>query len=466
MKKGLLASYVYGITSTEHGESYNRIIRYFIPEFITSLLLYSMPFWLDAYFVSYLKSTSTYGTLGATNNLLHFIIKLSEGFSVATVILCGKYNGMGNFKQSGAAMRDSFWVSCVLGLGLASLLYGGAYWIYLLYVPREMVAIGVPFLRLRAISILFMFISLAFIGFLRGVKNTKAPMFIFILGTTVFIGLDYALIFGKFGLPAIGLHGSAIASIAQYVVMVIASVAYILSTKKYAKYEISLFSGFKQKNYFRDILHLSWPVILDKAALAFAYIWLCAMIKPIGTAGVATFCVIKDMERFALVPAIACAHVITFLVSNDYGIQNWEGIKSNIKKVVFLASCMVFSILLFLCYNTRAIVQCFDKQCDFTDLASRVFPVVSILVFFDLLQLVLSGALRGAENVRTVMLVRVVICGLYFLPVSYVISRMAMENVTLKLILIYSSFYIGNAFMAVIYIRRFRGEDWKTVSST
>ncbi|MFI5332980.1 MAG: MATE family efflux transporter [Candidatus Babeliales bacterium] len=240
--------------------------------------------------------------------------------------------------------------------------------------------------------------------------------------------------------------------------------AYVLYTRRYKKYEISLLSVFTEKTAYKDILRLSFPVILDKAALAFAYIWLCAMIKPLGTAGVATFAVLKDMERFALVPAIACAQIITFLVSNDLGIQNWEGIKSNIKKVVFLASIMVFAILaVFICY-TSSIVQCFDRNCEFTDLASRVFPIISVLVFFDLLQLVLSGALRGAGNVKLVMTVRLLVCGFYFLPISYILSQLPIEDTTLKLVLIYGSFYIGNALMSIVYINRFRSEDWKTAS--
>jgi putative MATE family efflux protein len=462
MKKGLLASYVYGITDVAHGESYNRIIRYLIPEFITAFLLYSMPFLLDAYFIGHLKSTSTYGTLGATNNLIHFIIKLSEGFAVSTVILSGRFSGMGNFKQSGKVLRDAFWVTFVLGFAIASVLYLGAHWIYTFYVPEEMVALGVPFLRLRAISIFLMFLSFAFVGFLRGVKNTKIPMAAFILGVIVFIFFDYALIFGKFGFSPMGLQGSAVASIAQYVVMVAALGGYVLYSSRYSKYEINLLSVFTEKTAYKDILRLSWPVILDKAALAFAYIWLCAMIKSLGTAGVATFCVLKDMERFALVPALGGAQIITFLVSNDFGIQNWEGIKSNIKKVIFLSSVLVFAILVIFIYYATSIIQCFDRTCEFTDLAARVFPIISVLVFFDLLQLVLSGALRGAGNVKLVMTVRLLVCGFYFLPVSYILSQLSIEDTTLKLVLIYGSFYIGNALMSIVYINRFRGEDWKT----
>jgi len=465
MKKGLLASYVAGIVDTVHGESYSRILRYFLPEFVTAMLML-LPFWFDAGFISHLKSTPTYATLGVTSNLFHLIIKVAEALCVGTVVLSGQFNGIGDYKQVGQTVRDAFWVTCILGLVIASLLYFGAYWIYWWYgVSEEMIALGVPFLRLRAVGVFFTFVYFAFIGFLRGIKNTKVPMLFFILGSLSFVILDYALIFGKWGLPALGLQGSAIASITQYCVMLVAAICYVLFNKENKKYGISLFSGFSERLYMKKLLMLSWPVVLDKAIFAMSYVWLCKVLCPLGTCAVATFCVVKDMERFAFLPAIAGAQVITFLVSNDYGLQNWEGIKNNIKKVLLIASICVGSILLLFVIFAKYIIQIFDKTGDFTAVATQVFPILSVLVFFDVLQIVLSGALRGAGNVRTVMFVRLLVCIFYFVPLSYTLSRLPLQDQALKFILVYGSFYVGSAIMSLIYISRFRGEEWKLPSS-
>src|SRR5690606_34937089 len=113
--------------------------------------------------------------------------------------------------------------------------------------------------------------------------------------------------------------------------------------------------------------------------------------------------------RFAFLPAIAFAQVITFLVSNDYGKKNWVAITNNIKKVTLVAFMLVFAILLVLVLYQETIVSFFDKKGDFTQLAARAFPILSVLVLFDLLQLVLAGALRGASDVRTVMFTRLIV---------------------------------------------------------
>jgi putative MATE family efflux protein len=462
MRKGLLSSYVAGLVDTVHGESYGRIIRYLTPEFITALLLTSMPFWVDGYFIAHLKSTATYATLGVTGNLIHFLIKSAEAFSVGTVILSGQFNGRGEYTQAGKVLRDSFWVTCLLGFLFALVLFLGADTLYRWYgVDYEMRMIGIPFLRLRAVSVFFTFTFLAFVGFLRGIKNSKVPMFFFMAGAVLFVVSDYVFIFGRWGFPAMGLQGSALASLVQYASMFFGIMIYVLCSKRTRRYGLHLFRGITTAQYVPHLFHLSWPIILDKTTIAFAYIWLSKLFCSMGTNAAASYCVVKDMERFSILPAIAGAQVITFLVSNDCGIQNWEGVKSNIKKMILLTAIVTIVVLSLFCYNPKVIIALFDRKGDFTDFAARVFPVISVLSLFDVLQLILAGALRGAGNVHTVMLVRLAITFGYFLPFSYFISTLPFQDPALKFILLYGSFYVGNALMILMYVAKFRSEDWK-----
>lgn len=444
------------------GESYNRIMRYFIPEFITNLIVYSMPLWLDAIFISYLKSTPTYATLGVTNNIIHLVLKIADALAVSTVILSGQFNGLEDYKRAGQTMRDSFWVTCMIGGLFFLILYFGGYWIYKWYgVSDEIIALGIPFLRLRAVGIFFMFIYFAFVGFLRGIKNTRSPMKIFIFGAVVFMIADYIFIFGKCGFEPMGLLGSALATNIQYAVMLTVIIGYVVLNQKNRKYGIELFSLFSQKHDIRRFLKISMPLIADKATMALAYIWLGKMIAPMGTIPLAAFCALKDIERFAFLPAIAFAHVITLLASNDFGARKWASIMSNIKKVTLLAFGMVATILAIVYLFADKVVYLFDKNGEFSCMVLAVLPWLSVLVIFDLLQLVLSGALRGTGNVHTVMNTRLFVCLLFFVPLSYLFSSMTFESSVTKFILIYGSFYISNGLMSLFYIKRFQSDNWQ-----
>jgi len=462
IKKGLFSSYLQGILDdTGTSESYGTIMRYFWPEFISALALYSIINLLDAYFIADLKSTTMYATLGMTNTLVHFIVKVAEGLSVSAVIICGQYNGAKAYKQVGQAFTETFWMIALLGLAVSGFLYIAAPWIYVWYGANpQMVSIGVPFLRLRALGILCMFMYFALAAFLRAIKNTKTPMHIFMLGGLVFIFFDYALIFGKFGFPQLGFTGSAMANLIQYGVMLLAAILVIVFNQDYRIYSVDLLKPFKEPAMIKRFFILSWPIVLDKATMAASYIWLGKMMAKMGECGIASFTVIKDMDRVAFLPAIAFAQIITFLTSNNFGSGNIDGIKSNIKKVLFLSNIgMSITLIIFYFWRTE-FIGLFDKQHEFTSMAASVFPYLAPFVFCDVFQIILSGALRGVSDVRTVMWTRLVVCFGLFMPASYVISTLPIESLAVKFILTYGMFYLSNAIMSAVYINRFRSGKW------
>ncbi len=460
MKKGLFQSYMAGITNQTLGQSYSAILGYFFPEFITALLLYALVNSLDLWLIASLKSTPMYAAQGVTNTLVHVITKIAEGISVGTIVICGQYNGQKDFNNVGRCAVTALWITCCLGACVALFLYSSAYWIYRCYgVPAEMISYGVGLLRVRALAIFFMFIYFALIGFLRGIKNTRTPMVLFIVGVTVFVFFDYALIYGRYGLPEMGLQGSALASAVQYGVMLIGALTYSIFNKDTRKYSLNVLKSFDWP-LAHTIISLSWPVVLDKASLAGAKMWLGMMVAPMGVQVIASCAAIELLERIAFIPAIAFAQVITFLVSNDHKVGDWIGIKNNIKKIIFLASVMVVGMLLLFSISPRYIISFFDTACTFTHFAAQAFPVISMVVFFDVLQVILSGALRGAADVKTVMWVRILVLMCYFMPLSYGIAKFLTVAPLLKFILLYAAFYTSNGLMSIFYIARFRSKHW------
>jgi len=461
-KKSVLSHYVSGFIDFNQGEKVSTIIYFLLPELISAFLLYSLPVWFDIALISTLKSTTLSATLGVTNNFLHFMTKIAEAFGVGTIVLSGQFNGIADYKQTGRSLRDSFWVTSILGLMIAGILYCSANWIYYFYgMSPDIIELGVPFLKIRAVGVFFMFIYFALAGFLRGIKNTQAPMYIFCVGVATFLFFDYVLIFGHLGFPQMGLQGSALATVIQYGTMLVLSCIYIATNKEYKKYTVNIFEPIKDGALAFQLIKLSMPVMFDKAIMAIAYIWLGKMIGCMGNSELATFCAIKDMERFASLPALAAAQVITFLVSNDFGAQQWDSIKNNIKKMLCITAVGASSILIFFIIFSKQIAYIFDKTGDFSKLIMNIFPILSILAFFDLFQVVLAGALRGSGNVKTVMYARLIICFGYFIPCSYIISLLPIANPVLKFILIYGSYYMGTAVMAYIYVAHFKGETWK-----
>jgi putative MATE family efflux protein len=445
----------------QSGEAWNRIAGYLWPEMITAFITYALLNLIDAWLIADLKNTTAYVTLGVTSTLMHLIIKFAESLSTGVVVIAGQYNGVGDYRQAGRSAQAAFWLTVVIATALAIMLILFAHNLYALYgIAEEERAIGVSYLRLRAVGLACSFVYFGLVGFLRSTKNTKIPMVLFSGGAVVFIFLDYVLVKGAWGFPEWGLMGSAVASVIQYSVMLTGALLYLLLSSRYLPYKLSFRPMFSWV-LIQELLVVSWPVMIDKVSLAFAKMWIALQLAPLGAVALASFTAIKDLEQLAFVPAIATAQVITFLVSNDYAHNNWRNIYSNLFRCLIIALCLVGILLAVFFWHPVPLLRLFDKQKTFMAFAAQALPLLSVLVVFDVLQLLLSAALRGAADVKTVMIVRLLAVGCYIIPVSYYVSHSAIESTLLKFIGIYGSFYIGDALMSIAYISRLRGSGWK-----
>ncbi len=411
-------------------------------------------------------------TLFISNSLFHFITKVAEGFSIGLVIMCGQYNGAQEYKKAGQVLADAFWTTTLVGALVACAIYFGAHTIYAFYnVPQEIVQLGVPYMQVRAIGVFFTFVFLAIVGFLRGIKNPKIPMTFFILGAITYLIFDYALIFGAWGFPEMGLKGSAFATVIQFGVMLTAAIIYIMFNKEVRPYSISLFRNnpFTKERFanIKDLIHVSWPIMIDKASLAIIPIWLNKMISCTshltanGNMVYESLTVLKTMERVGILPALAFAQVITYLVSNDYKAHKFDIIKNNVKKVLIFACAMAGTFTFIFYLRPHFFLWILNKPSAYNDLIKYTLPIIALLITFDVLQLILAAALRGAADVKTVMMTRLIIAFLVFIPLCYGISLLPIKSLLIKFLLLYASVHISLAFMGIIYIIRFKSGVWK-----
>jgi putative MATE family efflux protein len=444
------------------GDSAKDIIFYWFPEMVSAIVLISLPPIVDSLIVSNSQGIIAYGALSITTNLLHLFIKLAEAIPVASVAIIGRYNGAKLFAQCGDSLGSVFWISVFFG-GLQFFLIGLFatniyHWIG---VSEEIIRVGIPFLKLKSLGIFFTFILFSFVFFMRAIKNTRMPMIINFIGIGCFCFLDYAFVLGKFGFPQAGLYGSAIATIIQYLVMNAIAVSYLLLKADYKKYFPRLFCLTFSKERAFATLKLSGPIVIDKGSFAMLYVWLSKMIAPLGTYAITTYDVIKNLERFAFIPAIAFAQIITFLVSNRLGAGDLEGAASNIKKVLLLSFVTVSITLGFLCFKASYFVGLFDKGGQFADSATTAFIIISLFVIFDITQVILAGALRGAGDVKAVMWGRVFSLVFFFMPISYFFSKFPFKNSNTTFIVIYSSYYIATGVMSIIFFVRIKSRKWQ-----
>lgn len=444
------------------GDSFKNILLYWLPELITAIVFVTLPPMYDAYLAAQMKSLTTYGAIGMAAGFLQTIIKLAEAIPVATVAIYGRYNGRGEYEKCGEGLGDTFWTTCFLGFVQFFIVLIGANFIFsMLGVPDDMTAIGANFLRIKSLGFFFMFTLMAFIGFMRAIKNTRIPMVLTALGIALYLILAPLLAFGGVGIPALGHNGIAIATVIEFAIMNIMAITYILLSNDYKKYFTRIFFSIFSYKRALHLLDISWPIMVDKSLVAWSYVWLSGMIAAMGKISIGSYVIVRDLERFAFIPAMASGQIIAFLVSNRLGANDPDGASANIKKVLLLTAVTVIPSLVILCLGSNFFISFFDTTHELAAFASKVLPYMSLLVIFDFTQVVLSGALRGAGDVKTVMLGRFLACICFFVPCSWIISKVPLHSPTIKFTLIYGCFYLATGVMGLIFLLRMRNHEWQ-----
>ncbi len=449
---------------TNNGDSYKNIISFWIPEMISSAILIALPMLIDSYVVASLKSVTKFGVLGMATGVLVMLTKLTEALPVASIAFIGHFNGRGDFSKCGEYFYNTFWITFILGMAQLIFILIGAESIFVwLGVSEKMIKVGVPFLQLKSFAVLLTFSAMVMMGFMRAVKNTYIPMVLNIIGIGFFVFFDYTLVLGKFGFPCYKLLGSAFATLIQYGVMNLLAIAYIISNQNYRKYFPNFTKHLFDVSKIYQIVCMSLPIIVDKSTMSISYIWLSKMIASMGTISIVTFNTCRSLTMGALIPVLAAAQIITFLVSNKLGEGDIEGAIVNIKRVLKITLIAFIPMLIILSTNIHFFVNLFDPKNQFTNFAAITIPFVNMLIIFDAIQVVLAGALRGAGDVKTVMWSRVLVCFLFFVPISWIFKTMTIQSNALKFILVFGSFFASTGIIATIFMLRLRGNFWKAL---
>ncbi len=159
------------------------------------------------------------GAVGFDNQLIALVFLVFQFLSIGVAIVCAQYHGAGLKVRLVQVVGIALIVNTAIGLAASAFLYFKAEAILTrLGLRPEQLADGVTYLRLTGAFAFFQAISFALSASLRSVDKVRPPMVITAVANVLNVIGNYALIFGHFGCPAMGVEGAAWATAMSRVV--------------------------------------------------------------------------------------------------------------------------------------------------------------------------------------------------------------------------------------------------------
>ncbi len=241
---------------------YKRLFCLSLPMVLQNLITFSLGL-IDTFMVSQLGNEEM-AAVTTANVPVFILISIIFGVQSGLGILISQYWGKGDVKSISRALG----VACIIGGGL-TLILAAVFFLFpvqvmdLLSNRHDLSLLGAPYLRVIGFAFVFNMLSSIYASAQRSVENPSFGMKLFGFSTILNTGLNYLLIFGHFGFPALGVAGAAIATllarISEFVICVICALR-----SKTILLEIPLFLR-PGLGMVRKFLKYASPVVLNEA---------------------------------------------------------------------------------------------------------------------------------------------------------------------------------------------------------
>lgn len=253
-------------------------------------------------------------------------------------------------------------------------------------------------------AIVFMSMTQCAMGALRGNGSTQIVMKIGIVGSIVNLGLDYLLITGKYGFPALGIKGAAWATFFTMFVSLICYLGVLWSEKNEVSIKYCIRNCcFYSIKWAKEITNMSLSVCGESFFMRLGLLVVYYICSTLTTSEIAVSSVVSQLMNLNFAIGMGLQVSAMVFAGRSWGEKDMEKLDAYVHKITvygIVASAML--ALVYLVCNT----QIFNLVLDNESLASEGAPlawIIALLVPFQIVQLIYNGCLKCMEDAKYTM---------------------------------------------------------------
>ncbi len=268
------------------------------------------------------------------------------------------------------------------------------------------------------------------------------------------IGLNYCLIFGKFGFPELGIEGAAIATLIARIVEFIIAIYFLFFRDNKLKVKIKELFVF-ERQYFKDYMKSGFPLEVSSASWGIAMLLQTAIIGRLGQSAIAASAIATTIFQVISVVTYGGASASSVIIGKVVGENRFYDAKKYAKtfQFLFLGIGILSSVTLFLLKNP--IVSIYDISGETAVLAATFITILSVTIIGTSYQMpCLTGIVSGGGDTKFVFYNDLIFMWFIVLPLAYLSAFVFKWSIPVTFLLLKSD-QIMKCFVAVIKVNRF-----------
>lgn len=349
------------------------------------------------------------------------------GFSVGAQIIIGRRNGEGNFRDTGKI----FWNGLYLLLGLGVLLITASE----LFTPLLMSHLvssdaiynaATDYVRWRLPGMLFAFCTSIYRAFYIGTTQTKTLTLNSIVMVVSNVIFNWILIFGHFGMPALGITGAAIGSSLAEGVSLLFFILYTRLRCDRVKYGLDKPAAMDWKEIKSMLPVCSWSMVQHVISISTWFIFFL-YIEHLGERSLAVSNIVRGVSGLLWMILTAFSMTCNTLVSNMIGAGREDKVMSLIKRILKLSYYVVIGCALLFCIFPSLIISIYTNIPQLIPATKPSMIVMCSSYIFTVGAMVFFNAVSGTGNTKTAFRLEMAALVIYTLYCTVVIGIMKLD---------------------------------------
>ena len=319
--------------------------------------------------------------VGICNNIQYFLMMAATGTASGMTVIASQYWGKKEIKPIHRVSAVAMWVAIIFAAGITIVSTAAPEWLIRLFTDKQaVIEQAVEYLDVIKYTYIVYAVSTIILSILRSVETVKIGFYVSLSSFAINILLNYALIYGRLGMPEMGIRGAAFATLVSRVIELVVVVIYLLFIDKKLRFRIrDLF--ITDAEMIKDYFKTGAPLMFSSVSWGIAMSIQGAIIGRLVESAIAANSIATTIFQIATVICYASSNAACVLIGKTIGEDgSLELIKRRSKKLQLIFVCIgvCSSAILLLCKTL--IIDFYDASPETVMYTNQFIWVLSVSI--------------------------------------------------------------------------------------
>jgi len=396
------------------------------------------------------------GSIGICGQFTYLVWSVYSGFMVAGTLFIAQYWGAKDEKKICASY--GLMVAIVMAIGIAAgvMCFCSPYTIMALYTDKQVFwDVGARYLRFMAFSIPMQIYAACMSSMLRATERIRIPFNASMASLAANLIGNYLLIFGKFGLPRLGVDGAAIATLLSNAVNI--GVMIVLAQKDRHPYLLRIRSHFVwERAFIRQYLAKCAPVLCNNLVMGIARMAINVIMGRQAAEAIAALAVFRTFESFVGSFNAGFNNSASILVGKEVGAGRHELAFRRAKQLITVIPIVILVCCgIFLCFH-RPFLTAMSLSGESYEIGRSLLFAFSIVAAVRMPNWAMNDTFRSAGDAVYGTVMEIVFMYALVLPCMY-ICGMKMD---LPFLFVFLAAYVDEPVRLIVMLRHNVSGRW------